>query len=723
MDKMTPICQKGYSSSRYCQEVLISVIEGIEKCNFAKRRACIISLDIKKAFDSLSHNFLDGVYDFFNFGPRLKRWISLLSTNRMACIMLGSGKLTNIFELERGNAQGDTISPFLFNLGYQILLFKLELFFQIEGTLSQESTVAAARVTTATGRAPRVSLDPKVSAMADDCTLLVNMTADNLQNIITCLNSFENISGLGCNLEKTALMPIGNLEQEPVPQDIIDLGLTLVNEIVLLGAKLKNTGLCFENNGTIILEKVRKQTNFWRRFNLSLPGRIAVTKSFVYSQINYLGCFMPINQQCCNDISREIERYVRGNLKIGTQKIYDGIENGGLGLFKLKDFLASQACAWIKRAAKLDEIWKLDLFCGSYNNVFNIRKENFNTQKNPILRYLAESYERFFFRFTTVNENFKKAWIFDNPCLTFDPNNRNYLKREFFTQEQLVGNLSEIYELKVSDFLDRNNVILTKELFEQNNLLRFSLVKYNVLCGLIRNALINYSKVDKNAKRVDTVKDFCCRIRSGSKKFRKILSDMPEVSISSNIHKYADILDQVINLETSVRLNSQWAGNFLSNSTRTFLFKLHNNLLGINTRVAHFVRGHSRDCTFCSLRQNPEEQPETIKHIFFDCIYVEQVLAEFYKWWLNDQTFVISRTEFFQGFNYTCINKVKVLDLTNIFVKQYIWDCKLRFSVPQPESLKRSIFDSYNLAFTSSRKIRDFTNKSNIFNGNNNIHF
>jgi len=38
MDKMTPICQKGYSSTRYCQEVLISVMEGIEKCNSLKER-------------------------------------------------------------------------------------------------------------------------------------------------------------------------------------------------------------------------------------------------------------------------------------------------------------------------------------------------------------------------------------------------------------------------------------------------------------------------------------------------------------------------------------------------------------------------------------------------------------------------------------------------------------------------------------------------------------
>ena len=69
MDKLTPICQKGYSGSRYCQEVLISIIEGIERCKVENKKGAVISLDIKKAFDSLSHSFLQGVYEFFNFGP------------------------------------------------------------------------------------------------------------------------------------------------------------------------------------------------------------------------------------------------------------------------------------------------------------------------------------------------------------------------------------------------------------------------------------------------------------------------------------------------------------------------------------------------------------------------------------------------------------------------------------------------------------------------------
>ena len=116
MDKLTPVCQKGYSSTRYCQEVLISVIEGIENCNVKKTKGAVISVDIKKAFDSLAHSFLQGVYDFFNIGPRLKKWITLLSTKRKACVILDGGKTTEFFDLEQGNAQGDTISPFLLNL-------------------------------------------------------------------------------------------------------------------------------------------------------------------------------------------------------------------------------------------------------------------------------------------------------------------------------------------------------------------------------------------------------------------------------------------------------------------------------------------------------------------------------------------------------------------------------------------------------------------------------
>ena len=51
----------------------------------------------------------------------------------MACIKLDNENKTKYFKLARGNAQGDIISPFLFLLGYQILLFKLNFDLQILG--------------------------------------------------------------------------------------------------------------------------------------------------------------------------------------------------------------------------------------------------------------------------------------------------------------------------------------------------------------------------------------------------------------------------------------------------------------------------------------------------------------------------------------------------------------------------------------------------------------
>ena len=69
MNKMTPCAQKGYANSRYCQEVLISVIETIEKCKNRKVKGAMLCLDIQKAFDSLSHSYLQKVFSFLTLVP------------------------------------------------------------------------------------------------------------------------------------------------------------------------------------------------------------------------------------------------------------------------------------------------------------------------------------------------------------------------------------------------------------------------------------------------------------------------------------------------------------------------------------------------------------------------------------------------------------------------------------------------------------------------------
>ncbi len=72
MDKLTPTAQKGYSTTWQCQEVLISVMMQLLFVKMKKKRGAVLSLDIRKAFDTVSHQFMSQVFDFFNFGPNIK---------------------------------------------------------------------------------------------------------------------------------------------------------------------------------------------------------------------------------------------------------------------------------------------------------------------------------------------------------------------------------------------------------------------------------------------------------------------------------------------------------------------------------------------------------------------------------------------------------------------------------------------------------------------------
>jgi hypothetical protein len=62
-------------------------------------------------------------------------------------------------------------------------------------------------------------------------------------------------------------------------------------------------------------------------------------------------------------------------------------------------------------------------------------------------------------------------------------------------------------------------------------------------------------------------------------------------SPAHNIVKFGDTTDTVINIENAQTLNSQWWNNFYSPAQKAFLFKLYNNILGINTRVTDKLTG------------------------------------------------------------------------------------------------------------------------------------
>jgi hypothetical protein len=209
-----------------------------------------------------------------------------------------------------------------------------------------------------------------------------------------------------------------------------------------------------------------------------------------------------------------------------------------------------------------------------------------------------------------------------------------------------VDTVTFLKSVKISDLIAEGEFKTKRELNAQFNLNLNEMI-WTDLDKIRRAAVRRFGAVPDPGISLET---FFATWKKGSKKVRNIICKERRRYISHNIVKFSSNIDLVINLDESVSLNKLWCLSYLSNSTRTFIFKLHNNTLGINTILSHFVAGIDRNCTFCNLIANPEMEDETVLHLFFTCSTVENKLEIFYKWLLGDPLFLINRRLFFYKF-------------------------------------------------------------------------
>jgi hypothetical protein len=286
-----------------------------------------------------------------------------------------------------------------------------------------------------------------------------------------------------------------------------------------------------------------------------------------------------------------------------------------LGLFNIKLYLSGQKCNWVKRAKNLDDNWKLRLYGKSFGDVFNLRSEFFDKKTEPILFSITESYEELIFAHTNIKENCRVAYLYKNRSVFFlDPRFRMF-DDEFFGEELMTQHPHRIRNLKINDFLNEDGTRIVYADFRAATGILCTEIKFKVISDACI-ALINRNRKEKIFdKTVCDIRTFMCRVKQGSKHIRKVLGPAPSGTEPHNLIKFAECAEIVIDSTAAVEINGLWGKSYFDNNTRTFLFKLHNNTLGINARLlSHFVRNHSRICTFCALTRNPHDEDENILH-------------------------------------------------------------------------------------------------------------
>jgi hypothetical protein len=205
----------------------------------------VVAVDMAKAFDTFSHGFLPEVFKFFHFGHYITNWLGLIGQNRTACIIVDDSTYSKNFNLGRGRAQGDNISPNTFNFGEQILLFKIELDPRIRSVRAFGPPVQLKL----THNNPVFMCESqretdKNESMADDNTTITWFETASLSALRENLDEFSRISGLQCNYDKTMVMPVGPV----VGQNIDTAGFSICKKIKLLGLEICNANTDFNDS-------------------------------------------------------------------------------------------------------------------------------------------------------------------------------------------------------------------------------------------------------------------------------------------------------------------------------------------------------------------------------------------------------------------------------------------------------------------------------------------
>jgi len=164
------------------------------------------------------------------------------------------------------------------------------------------------------------------------------------------MQNFEITTGLGMNKAKTSLMITNRDGQQQVGEVH---GITLVEEVVVLGILIDKKLEKVNKNWEKAIIKTRQLINYWSNFRLSITGRIMVSKTYLLPQSIYYMNTLPMGEDVGNELNNQIVDYIRGtDRKLAKDRWFVPKEKGGYGMIDCKKIDIAIKCNWIKRWQK-----------------------------------------------------------------------------------------------------------------------------------------------------------------------------------------------------------------------------------------------------------------------------------------------------------------------------------------------------------------------------------
>jgi hypothetical protein len=195
LESMVDVSQTAYVPGRSVMDNLRSNMFIKNYCESNKVDGLLVSLDAKKAFDSVDHNYICRVLKEYGVGDRFIKFFKVLYKDLTVRVLV-NGHFSEKINIERGVKQGDALSCSLFILCIDPLIRNINANENIEGI-------------NLTSKITRNATTIKCSGYADDIAIVCKNSLRNVQEIFREYERLTRLSGLELNADKTEILRIG----------------------------------------------------------------------------------------------------------------------------------------------------------------------------------------------------------------------------------------------------------------------------------------------------------------------------------------------------------------------------------------------------------------------------------------------------------------------------------------------------------------------------------
>lgn len=292
--------QAAYLTNRQVHDGLRLIDNCKNYCSSNNINGYLTSLDAKKAYDSVSHDYIESSLKAFGFHNEFIKVFRVLYNDIHTKVNV-NGYLTDKISIQRGVKQGDALSCALFILCMETLMKKIHDNTNIKPLNINQSQVQ------------------KIVGYADDIAIITS----NKESIIESLKTYEEfskVSGLCLNADKTEVMNLRKDDKDFIITKTYGKcnKINFINKIKICGKVFSNDlNAEFQHNIRDKIDKLEKQLCMWKKRNLTTEGNIIVAKTFGLSQIIY----MLQNTHYSDKILKEVEKKVYQFIWKGTDRI------------------------------------------------------------------------------------------------------------------------------------------------------------------------------------------------------------------------------------------------------------------------------------------------------------------------------------------------------------------------------------------------------------------